>query len=85
MRNVLKFELDRAFRNRRMLAALLIGCAVSLWHLWDYILPVRYYVGEGGYWFPVWQGTGFVGSMPGIPALRCGSACFMTRFRRETI
>ena len=49
MRNVLKFELDRAFRNRRMLAALLIGCAVSLWHLWDYILPVRYYLGEGGY------------------------------------
>lgn len=49
MIHMLKFELDRAFRNRRMAAALLIGCAVSLWHLWDYILPVMHYVDAGGY------------------------------------
>ena len=49
MAGILKFELDRAFRNRRMGAALLIGFAVSLWHLWEYILPVADYVNAGGY------------------------------------
>ena len=41
MGNYLKFELDRAFRNRRMAAALSVGVALSLWHLRDYVLPVR--------------------------------------------
>ena len=45
----LKFELDRAFRNRRMAAALAVGCALSLWHLWEYVLPVRGYVVSGDY------------------------------------
>lgn len=49
MAGILKFELDRAFKNRRMGAALLIGCCISFWHLWEYILPVRNYVNAGGY------------------------------------
>ena len=49
MAGILKFELDRAFQNRRMGAALLIGFAVSLWHLRDICLPIRHYVNEGGY------------------------------------
>lgn len=49
MAGIVKFELERAFRNRRMGAALLTGLCISLWHLWDYILPVAGYVGDGGY------------------------------------
>lgn len=49
MAGILKFEMNRAFKNRRMAAALLIGFAVSLWHLWDVCLPVRNYVNAGGY------------------------------------
>ena len=49
MGNYLKFELDRAFRNRRMAAALSVGVALSLWHLRDYVLPVRGYVLSGDY------------------------------------
>lgn len=49
MGGILKSELSRAFRNRRMAAALLIGCAVSLWHLQEYVLPVRNYVGTAEY------------------------------------
>lgn len=49
MSKVLRYELDRAFRNRRVAAALLIGCGISLWHLWDLVLPVRNYVDSGGY------------------------------------
>ena len=49
MAHNLKFELDRAFRNRRMAAALVVGCAISLWHLWEYVLPIRGYVLSGEY------------------------------------
>lgn len=49
MANNLKFELDRAFRNRPMAIALAVGCALSLWHLWEYVLPVRGYVVSGDY------------------------------------
>lgn len=34
MAGILKFELDRAFKNRRMGGVLLIGLSISLWHLW---------------------------------------------------
>lgn len=49
MADNLKFELDRAFCNRRMAAALSVGCAISLWHLWEYVLPLRGYVLSGDY------------------------------------
>ena len=49
MAGILKFELDRAFKNRRMGGVLLIGLSISLWHLWEYIVPVRDYVNGGGY------------------------------------
>lgn len=49
MRGILRFELNRAFKNRRMGTALLIGFAVSVWHLWEYCLPVRNYVSASGY------------------------------------
>lgn len=49
MGSVLKFELNRAFRNRRMALALGIGCAVSLWHLREYVIPVRNYVDSSEY------------------------------------
>lgn len=49
MANDLKLELDRAFRNRRMAAALAVGCGLSLWHLWEYVLPIRGYVASGDY------------------------------------
>lgn len=47
MAGILKFELDRAFKNRRMGGVLLIGLSISLWHLWEYIVPVRDYVNGG--------------------------------------
>ena len=49
MRHYLRLELDRAFRNRYMAIALLVGCSLSLWHFYDYIWPLRTCILQGSY------------------------------------
>lgn len=49
MRYYFKLEMKRAFYNRYMVIVLLIGCAISVWHFWEYVWPIRMYVGMGEY------------------------------------
>ena len=47
MRHYFRLELNRAFRGRYMMIALLVGCGLSLWHFYDYIWPLRSCVLQG--------------------------------------
>lgn len=49
MRHYLKMELTRAFRNRKMALALAAGLALSLWHYFLYIFPLRNFIFSGDY------------------------------------
>lgn len=44
MKGILKTELKRAFKNKYLLFALLIGCAISLWHTVENVLPIVQYL-----------------------------------------
>lgn len=49
MKSYLRLELSRAFRNKSMAIALLIGFGLSVWHFMDCIWPNRMYVFTGDY------------------------------------
>lgn len=40
LRNMVLIEMRRAFKNKKMVISLLIGCGICLWHYWQYVRPL---------------------------------------------
>ena len=49
MKALLKIELSRAFRNKMLLLALLLGCGIAVAHIFIHVLP------EGIHWLHEWD------------------------------